>query len=193
MLNTTLAAWELSDKRKFALMWTPEKIMDRHLDLHSLNNVKDARSVLREADTSQEIAIQREAQLLERILAQIPDSQPFEDQIKVSIRKLKETPTPQATNALLYSGKFLSKAGIERLNTIDTQLRQRLTGSEDTTDAAVLITDLIKDKQSIFEIGLRNARLERTRIQNLIATSTTLGREYLAEEHLILENYLSET
>ena len=102
MLNETLAAWELSDKRKFALMWTPEKIMDRHLDLHSLNDAKDARSVLREADTSQEIAIQREVQLLERILAQIPDSQPFEDQIKVSIRNSRKhphhkMPTPYST------------------------------------------------------------------------------------------------
>ena len=194
MLNKTLADWEMSDKRKFALMWTPEKIMDRHLDLHGLNDAKQAREVLREADNSLEVAIQAEAQLLEKILAQIPDSKAAEDQIKASIRKLKETPlSQQDTNTLLYSGKFLSKAGIERLNTINTQLRQRLTESEDITDAAVLITDLLKDKQSIFEIGLRNARLERTRIQNLMATAETLGREYLDEEKLILENYLSDT
>ena len=192
MLNNTLADWEMGDKRKFALMWTPEKIMDRHLDLHGLDNAKTARSVLREADESQEIAIQREIQLLEKVLAKIPDSQPFEDQIKNSIRKLKETPSSQDNNPLLYGGKFLSKIGIERLNIIDTQLRQRLTESEDTTDAAVLIADLLKDKQSIFEIGLRNARLEQTRIENLIATSEILGREYLAEEQLILENYLSD-
>ena len=194
MLNKTLADWEMSDKRKFALMWTPEKIMDRHLDLHGLSDAKQARKVLRETDNSLEVAIQAETRLLEKILAQIPDSKAAEDQIKASIRKLKETPTSQQdTNTLLYSGKFLSKAGIERLNTIDTQLRQRLTESEDITDAAVLITDLLKDKQSIFEIGLRNARLERTRIQNLMATAETLGREYLEEEKLILENYLSDT
>ena len=194
MLNKTLANWEMSDKRKFALMWTPEKIMDRHLDLHGLNDAKQARQVLREADNSLEVAIQAESQLLKKIVTQIPDSKAAEDQIKASIRKLKETPTSQQdTNLLLYSGKFLSKAGIERLNTIDTQLRQRLTESEDITDAAVLITDLLKDKQSIFEIGLRNARLERTRTQNLIATAETLGREYLDEEKLILENYLSDT
>ena len=194
MLNQTLADWEMSDKRKFALMWTPEKIMDRHLDLHGLTDAKLARKVLREADNSLEVAIQAEAQLLEKILAQIPDSKASEDQIKASIRKLKETPMSQEdTNMLLYSGKFLSNAGIERLNTIDTQLRQRLNESEDLTDAAVLITDLLKDKQSIFEIGLRNARLERTRTQNLMATAETLGREYLDEEKLILKNYLSDT
>ena len=193
LLNETLADWEMSDKRKFALMWTPEKIMDRHLDLHGLNRAKDARRVLRTAEESQEAAIQQEAQLLEKILAQIPDSEPAENQIKTSIRRLKEAPTSQDTNPLLYGGKFLSKAGIERLSTIDTQLRQRLTESEDITEAAVLIADLLKDKQSIFEIGLRNARLERTRIQNLITTAETLGREYLAEEQLILENYLSDS
>ena len=193
MLNKTLADWEMSDKRKFALMWTPEKIMDRHLNLHALNKAKDARSVLRDATESQEIAIQREAQLLEKVLTQIPDSQPAEDAIKTSIRKLKEAPMSQDTNPLLYSGKFLSKAGIERLNSIDLQLRQRLNESEDITEAAILIADLLKDKQSIFEIGLRNARLEQTRIQNLISTARTLGREYLDEEQLILENYLSDT
>lgn len=194
MLNQTLADWEMSDKRKFALMWTPEKIMDRHLDLHGLNDAKLARQVLREADISLEVAIQAEAQLLEKILAQIPDSKAAVDQIKASIRQLKETPMSQEdTNMLLYSGKFLSNAGIERLTTIDTQLRQRLNESEDLTDAAVLITDLLKDKQSIFEIGLRNARLERTRTQNLMATAETLGREYLEEEKLILKNYLSDT
>ena len=194
MLNETLADWEMSDKRKFALMWTPEKIMDRHLDLHGLNDAKQARDVLRKADNSLEVAIQAEAQLLEKILVQIPDSKAAEDQIKASIRRLKETPTSQQdTNMLLYGGKFLSKAGIERLTSIDAQLRQRLTESENPTDVAVLITDLLKDKQSIFEIGLRNARLERTRIQNLIATAETLGREYLDEEKLILENYLSDS
>ncbi len=194
MLNKTLADWEMSDKRKFALMWTPEKVMDRHLDLHGLNDAKLARKVLREADNSLEVAIQSEAQLLEKILAQIPDSKTSEDQIKASIRKLKETPlSRQETETLLYSGQFLSEAGIERLNSIDAQLRQRVTESEDPTDVAVLIADLLKDKQSIFEIGLRNARLERTRIQNLMATAETLGREFLAEEKLILKNYLSDT
>ncbi|RKU23851.1 hypothetical protein C6499_17645 [Candidatus Poribacteria bacterium] len=192
LLNKVLADWEMSDKRKFALMWTPEKILDRHLDLHSLNKAKAARSVLRDATESQEVAIQRETQLLKKVLSQIRDSQPVEDEIKTSIRKLKEVPLWQGATDLLYGGKFLSKAGVEQLNTIDTQLRQRLNETEDTVDTGILIADLLKDKQSIFEIALRNARLERTRIQNLIATAGTLGREYLAEERLILENYLSD-
>ena len=195
-LNRVLADWEMSDKRKFALMWTPEKVLDRHLDLHSLNNAKKARSILNDATDTQESAVQKETQLLEKVLSQISDSQPIEDEIKTSIRKLKETVLSrlsQEPSQLIYGGKYLSKAGIERLNTIDTQLRQRLAESEETVDPGVLVADLLKDKQGIFEIALRNARLERTRIQNLLATSETLGREYLAEEQLILENYLTES
>ena len=191
MLNATLANWEMSDSRKFALMWTPEKIMDRHLDLHSLNRAKAARKILESATDSREVAIQQETRLLEKVLRQIRDSQPIESEIKKSIRNLKERPIEQDTDPLIYGGKYLSEAALERLNSINTQLRQRLTESEDTTDSAILIADLLKDKQSIFEIGLRNARLERTRILNLLAKHATLGREYLDEERLILKNYLS--
>ncbi len=193
-LNRVLADWEMSDKRKFALMWTPEKVLDRHLDLHSLNKAKKARSVLNAAPDTQENAVEKEKQLLEKVLSQISDSQPIEDEIKASIRKLKETALWKGADdgKLLYGGEYLSKAGVERLNTIDTQLRQRFAESDDTVDTGVLVADLLKDKQGIFEIALRNARLERTRIQNLLATSQTLGREYLAEEQLILEHYLSE-
>ncbi len=193
-LNSVLADWEMSDKRKFALMWTPEKVLDRHLDLHSLNKAKRARSILNAAPDTQESAVEKEKQLLEKVLSQIADSQPIEDEIKASIRKLKETALWKGADdgKLLYGGAYLSKAGVERLNTIDTQLRQRFAESDDTVDTGVLVADLLKDKQGIFEIALRNARLERTRIQNLLATAQTLGREYLAEERLILEHYLSE-
>ncbi len=191
MLNETLANWEMSDKRKFALMWTPEKILDRHLDLHALSRAKAARKVLGNASESRETAIQRERQFLEEVLSQIKDSLPVENQIKVSIRKLKDVAMAQAASGVIYSGKYLSEAGLERLSTIDVQLRQRLTESDDASDSAILIADLLKDKQSIFEIALRNARLERTRIQNLLATHATLDRVYLDEERLILKNYLS--
>ncbi len=194
-LNSVLADWEMSDKRKFALMWTPEKVLDRHLDLHSLNKAKKARSILNAAPEAQESAVEKEKQLLEKVRLQIPDSKPVEDEIKEDIRKLKETPLWKGDKdgKLLYGGEYLSKVGVERLNTIDTQLRQRFAESDDSVDTGVLVADLLKDKQGIFEIALRNARLERTRIQNLLATSETLGRGYLAEEQLILEHYLSES
>ena len=191
VLNQTLANWEMSDKRKFALMWTPEKILDRHLDLHALNRAKAARKVLGDANESRETAVQRERQLLEKVLSQIRDSLAVENQIKTSIRKLKDIGTEPDPGGIIASGKYLSDAGLERLSAINAQLKQRLTESDDTSDSAILIADLLKDKQSIFEIALRNARLERSRIQNLLATHATLDRAYLDEEQLILKNYLS--
>ena len=191
MMNQTLADWEMSDKRKFALMWTPEKILDRHLDLHALNRAKAARKVLGDANESRETATQREKELLQKVLSQIRDSQPIEDEIKTSIRKLKDIAMVQVATAVIYDGQYLSVAGLERLGAIDAQLKQRLTESDDTSDSAILIADLLKDKQGIFEIALRNARLERTRIQHLLATHATLDRGYLDEEQLILKNYLS--
>ena len=191
MMNQTLADWEMSDKRKFALMWTPEKILDRHLDLHALNRAKAARKVLGDANESRETATQREKELLQKVLSQIRDSQPIEDEIKTSIRKLKDIAMVQVATGVIYDGQYLSVAGLERLGAIDAQLKQRLTESDDTSDSAILIADLLKDKQGIFEIALRNARLERTRIQHLLATHATLDRGYLDEEQLILKNYLS--
>ena len=191
MMNQTLADWEMSDKRKFALMWTPEKILDRHLDLHALNRAKAARKVLGDANESRETATQREKELLQKVLSQIRDSQPIEDEIKTSIRKLKDIAMVQVATGVIYDGQYLSVAGLERLDAIDAQLKQRLTESDDTSDSAILIADLLKDKQGIFEIALRNARLERTRIQHLLATHATLDRGYLDEEQLILKNYLS--
>ena len=191
MMNQTLADWEMSDKRKFALMWTPEKILDRHLDLHALNRAKAARKVLGDANESRETATQREKELLQKVLSQIKDSQPIEDEIKTSIRKLKDIAMVQVATGVIYDGQYLSVAGLERLGAIDAQLKQRLTESDDTSDSAILIADLLKDKQGIFEIALRNARLERTRIQHLLATHATLDRGYLDEEQLILKNYLS--
>lgn len=191
MLNQTLADWEMSDKRKFALMWTPEKILDRHLDLHALNRAKAARKVLGDANESRQTATQREKELLQKVLSQIKDSQPVEDEIKTSIRQLKDIAMAQVATGVIYEGQYLSVAGLERLSAIDAQLKQRLTESDDTSDSAILIADLLKDKQGIFEIALRNARLERTRIQHLLATHATLGRGYLDEEQLILKNYLA--
>ena len=56
----------------------------------------------------------------------------------------------------------------------------------------ILIDDLTRDKQSILETAMRNARLERYRIENLLVRHATLNRPYLAEEALVLRHYLPE-
>ncbi len=192
-LNSTLANWEMSDTRKFALMWTPDKILDRHLDLPTLRKARDARKTLANTTETKETIVSRERTLLQKVQGNIKDNTLTENQIKDTITKLgtdrlNDLPTEIATQYLTVSTQ-------ERIGRINAQLRQRLTEAEaadvisDSEDG--LIKDLARDKQGIFEIALRNARLEQERIQNLLETHNTLTREYLDEELLILQSYLS--
>ena len=192
-LNSTLANWEMSDTRKFALMWTPDKILDRHLDLPTLRKARDARKTLANTTETEEAIISRERALLQKVQGNIKDNTLTENQIKDAITKLgtdrlNDLPTEIATQYLTVSTQ-------ERIDRINAQLRQRLTEAEaadvvsESEDG--LIKDLARDKQGIFEIALRNARLEQERIQNLLETHNTLTREYLDEELLILQSYLS--
>ena len=48
-LSDYLADWEFSDSRKFALQYAQERVLDRHLDFHGLNAMKDARKVAHRA------------------------------------------------------------------------------------------------------------------------------------------------
>ncbi len=192
-LNSTLANWEMSDTRKFALMWTPDKILDRHLDLPTLRKARDARKTLANTTETEEAIISRERALLQKVQGNIKDNTFTENQIKDAITqlgtdRLNDLPTEIATQYLTVSTQ-------ERIDRINAQLRQRLTEAEaadvvsESEDG--LIKDLARDKQGIFEIALRNARLEQERIQNLLETHNTLTREYLDEELLILQSYLS--
>ena len=192
-LNRTLANWEMSDSRKFALMWTPDKILDRHLDLPTLRKARDARKTLANTTETKEEIISRERALLQKVQENIKDNTLTENQIKDAITKLgsdrlRDLPSDIQT-------QYLTVATQERIDTINSQLRQRLTEAEAaegiTKSEDGLIKDLERDKQGIFEIALRNARLEQDRIQYLLETHDTLTREYLDEEILILQSYLS--
>ena len=192
-LNNTLANWEMSDMRKFALMWTPDKILDRHLDLPTLKEARNARKILANTTESKEAAISRERAFLQKIQENLKDSTITENQIKDTIKKLgdeREHDLPPEIRS-----QYITVSSQERIDSINTQLRQRLTETDaadtvsETEDG--LIKDLARDKQGIFEIALRNARLERPRIQNLLDFHQTLTREYLDEELLILQSYLS--
>ncbi len=216
LLNKTLANWELSDTRKFALMWTPDKILDRHLNLPDLKKARDARRLIgnsatasREASIAQEQALLLKAQqalVSRRQLSGDSQQEPLGDtampanQIKAAINALRDTPEHTLTPDLQI--RYLTKNSRERIDAINAQLRQRLTeeraqertskdvvGGGESTD--ILIADLVRDKQGIFEIALRNARLEQERLEKLLESHATLARGYLAEERLILESYLS--
>ena len=192
-LNRTLANWEMSDSRKFALMWTPDKILDRHLDLPTLRKARDARKTLANTTETKEAIISRERALLQKVQENLKNNTHTENQIKDAITKLgthrlHDLPTE-------FQTQYLTVSTQERIDRINDQLRQRITEAE-AADALSesddgLLRDLTRDKQGIFEIALRNARLEQERIQNLLETHNTLTREYLDEELLILQSYLS--
>ena len=198
-LNKTLANWEMSDQRKFALMWTPDKILDRHLDLYSLREARKARKILASITETKEAAITREKELLEKIQNKLNDTTAIEKQITEAITKLSDDREHDLPSEL--QKQYLTKSSQERIETINEQLRQRLTEaasvsvsveSIEGSSASILIEDLARDKQGIFEIALRNARLETPRIQNLLNSHETLKREYLDEELLILQSYLTD-
>ncbi len=193
ILNNTLANWEMSDQRKFALMWTPDKILDRHTDLPTLKEARKARNIIANTTESKEAAIARERALLQKVQENLKESTSATSQIidaitKLGNERLHDLP-PEAQS------QYLTESSQERIDRINAQLRQRLTevaaaeGLGDGEDG--LTKDLTRDKQGIFEIALRNARLESTRVQNLLDTHGTLTREYLDEELLILHGYLS--
>ena len=192
-LNSTLANWEMSDTRKFALMWTPDKILDRHLDLPTLRKARDARKTLANTIEPKEEIVSRERALLQKVQENIKDNTLTENQIKDAITKLSGDRLHDLPDEI--QNQYLTVSTQERISAINSQLRQRLTEAEAaeviTESEDGLIKDLGRDKQGIFEIALRNVRLERQRIQYLLDTHSTLTREFLAEELLILQGYLS--
>ncbi|MCG9129153.1 LysM peptidoglycan-binding domain-containing protein [Candidatus Poribacteria bacterium] len=198
LLNNTLANWEMSDQRKFALMWTPDKILDRHLDLPSLKDARKARKVLANTDESLENAISRERTFLEKISNNLRDSDAIEQEIKNAITRLRDDQEYNLTTEI--QEQYLTDTSKDRIETVNAQLRQRLTEAEaatetdgfDDSSATILIEDLTRDKQGVFEIALRNARLEASRIQNLLDSHQDLTREYLDEELIILNGYLTK-
>ncbi len=192
-LNNNLANWEMSDQRKFALMWTPDKILDRHLDLPTLREARNAREIIANTKETKEAAISREKALLQKVQQNLNDSSSLDVQIKDAITKLSSDRVHDLPSEI--GKQYLTVASQERIVSINDQIRQRLTeaaageGMVDSEDG--LIKDLTRDKQGIFEIALRNARLESRRIQNLLDSHGSLTREYLDEELLILQSHLT--
>ncbi|MCY4400942.1 MAG: M28 family peptidase [Candidatus Poribacteria bacterium] len=191
--NNTLANWEMSDQRKFALMWTPDKILDRHLDLPTLKEARKARNIIANTTESKEEAIARERAFLQKVQRNLKDSSSATSQIIDTITKLGNERLHDLPPEV--RSQYLTESSQERIDRINDQLRQRLTeeaAAESLSDSEDgLIKDLTRDKQGIFEIALRNARLERSRVQNLLDVQGALTRGYLDEELLILNGYLS--
>ena len=195
-LSAYLEDWELGDARKFALQYTQDKLLDRHLDFYGLQRIIAARKVVNRATQPLESYIATERQMLERALTKIPDSAEAENLIKSAITQLADNPAYYAPSVIAELRHYLGQPTVERLDRTQDGLQQKLREAETTeaSDAshAILVSDFAKDKQSIFETALRNARLEKNRIRNLLRNHAELPRLYLAEEELALRHYLSK-
>ena len=202
LLSDYLADWEFSDSRKFALQYAQERVLDRHLDFHGLKAMKDARKVVdraRQANRSLDDYIAQEKLQLENALQRIPSDADFESPIKTSISRLRTQRDYMPDDVDGIFSPFLSRAIMSRLKGIQTQLRQKVANVHETAGGgvikeshAVLIEELTKDKQGIFEIAMRNARLERKRLESLLEDDwhASLNRPYFEEEILVLRHYL---
>ena len=196
LLSENLEDWELRDFRKFALQYTQEKLLDRHLDFYGLQRIKSSRSVVNRATQPLADYITLEKQMLESALSKIPDSAAAENLIKSAITQLATDPAYYPPSVISELNQFLSQPTVERLERTQEGLQQKLreakTTETDDASHAILVADFAKDKQSIFETALRNARLEENRIRNLLRNHGELARAYLAEEELVLRHYLSK-
>ena len=198
MLSRALEDWEFKDSRKFTLQYAQERLLDRHLDFNGLEQMKQARKVVHRAtkDLSEYIAV--EQQLLEKVLAQIPTDSGAETRIKNTIMQLEGDPASVPKDLIVELKLFLNEPTLKRFEVIQNQLRQKLAIMDETGTAtsreldAVLIADLTRDKQNILEIAMRNARLERQRIEFLLERHDSLIRPYLAEETLVLRHHLPD-
>ena len=197
-LSESLQDWEFEDPRKFTLQYAQEKLLDRHLDFKGLERIKSARRIVHRAEKSLEAYIEEERQLLERTLANIPSSNDAEDRIKSAITQLGAKPDHVPDGFADELKLFLNEATLKQFEIVQSQLHQKLEMMDPTVGTAtsreldqILVDDLTRDKQSILETAMRNARLERYRIENLLARHATLNRPYLAEEALVLRHYLS--
>ena len=164
--------------------------------------MKDARKVVhraRQANRTLDDYIAQEKLQLENALHRISPDADFESPIKTSISQLRTQRDYMPDNVDETLGPFLSKAILSRLKGIQSQLRQKLANVHETASGgvikeshAVLIEELTKDKQGIFEIAMRNARLERGRLESLLDADwhASLNRQYFEEEIFVLRHYL---
>ena len=197
-LSDYLENWELSDDRKFKLQYAQQQLLDRHLDFYGLEAMKEARKVVDRANRTLEEYISEERQLLEQARGQISTDTDFEAQIGAAIARLQSEPGYVPGDIDKTLGPFLGQFSLERLKRTQEQLRRKLDevrganfGSLSRTSHAILIEELTKDKQGIFEIAMRNAGIERERLDSLSARHHSLARPYLEEETLVLRHYLS--
>jgi len=186
-LNQVLREWEIKDKRKFALLYAQEKLLDRHLDLRSLERMKKARSTLagtskthEEYKTVEERLIQQtyEAVSKEKNRAEIQAIKGILDELESNKKYVYPA---EAENALKL---FLSDKDLKRLEDVKRQIK----GEKDES----VIEDFSFDEKNIVYIALNNATKELERLKHLQISAGKLTREFTGDEKRALEHYLND-
>lgn len=215
-LSNSLRNWELKDERKLLLRYAPEKLLDRHLNYSDLKKLIEARRIISSAEASLSSYISQEKQILGNIRDKITGSDSHKDFFVESISKLNENPLlfPEKAKLALYIsdtdllnlssyqqkelGDRLSrskKGNLDRFEELDKEIKQKqalLSSAKADRTIGILLETLKKDKQNILESGLRNARIEAQRIDQLLNLHANLNRGYLDEEILVLKHYLQD-
>ena len=200
-LSNYLQDWEFEDPRKFTLQYGQEKLLDRHLTFRDLQKVKLARATIHSGTKSRAQYVDLEKRILKKVASKIDQSnravKAVED-FKSTINRLRQQPLALPKVAVMEA--YLTTESKNRLVDLRTDIERKQNEKDGeaekgnpTASIEVAITDLTKDKQAILEVGMRNARIEKQRIDDLLAIHHQLDRLYLKEEELAIRNYLDDS
>jgi hypothetical protein len=156
-----------------------------------------ARKTIHLGPQSFEQYVRQEKQILQKLTGSIGQSgQNDVEAFKEAINKLRETPLALPVTPIMDS--YLTIESRKRLGNlkidIERKLSEKVSEMEKGNSAAsieVAIEDLARDKQAILEVGMRNAKIEKQRLDDLLLTHDKLDRPYLKEEELVLRHYLT--
>jgi len=185
--NELFHEWEISDKRKFTLQYSQEKLLDRHLNLKEIDRIKKARRTLAGAKQNLDKHAQDEQQLLKNAYDKyLPNAQKVksDEQLILKVQKqLEENPRERFNKEFEGTLKYyISSDDLEKLN----KARKQLMGEDKGTEG------LEREQMNIINLARRNAEREGDRLSRLQENAGNLTREYINEEILALKHYLSD-
>jgi len=184
-LSEVFQDWEISDKRKFTLQYSQEKLLDRHLNLREMERVQKARETLAKAQQSLDEAVKDEQQLLKKAYdayqARAQNVEADAQKILAALEQLEKNPRSEEKieTILVY---YLSSDDLQKLK----DARRKLLSE----DKGVEILE--HEQMNIINVAFRNAQREGERLSRLNQNAGNLNREYINEEKLALKHYLND-
>ena len=185
-LNQVLEDWEIKNKRKFALQYAQEKLLDRHLDLRRLDRMKRARKTLERASKTKDYKA-----IEQNLIQKAYDQAASAEKNRLEIQTIKGIfEALKSDKKYDYLAKnidvlklFISAKDLKRLKDVKKQIK----GEKDES----IIDDLSSDEDNILKIALKNAEKEFARLENLQVIAGELAREFTGDEVRALKHYLS--